>query len=476
MKTKSLKINTVLNVIKQLCSVLFPLITIPYVTRILQATNYGKVNFGSSIVSYFTLIAAFGITNYSIREGGQIRNDKEKFAKFANEIFTINLLSTCIAYSGLILVLFISPKIRSYSILILIQSITIILSTLGANWINTIFEDYLFITLRYIVMQVVSLVLLFLFVHTPDDYIIYAVINIIATAGGNLLNIPYIRKYVRLKLTFRDLKKHLVPLVLLFFNEVAFTIYVNSDITILGFLCTDKEVGIYSLSVKIYTVIKTIINSIVVVSMPRMASMLGNDCVDEYRKLCRKVFMATLTILIPAIIGMISLSDKILYVVAGREYVVGKESFCILSLTLFFSVGVAFYGNCILIINRLEKICLKAACFSALLNIVLNFILIPFIGYNGAALTTLLSEAVTAIIYMKYSEQFVNNIVDKKDLLSILVGGIFIFIICGVIAYMKMNTYLSIVLSILFSGIVYFTIQVALRNKIVVDFLQSFKR
>lgn len=70
MKTKSLKINTVLNVIKQLCSVLFPLITIPYVTRILQATNYGKVNFGSSIVSYFTLIAAFGITNYSIREGG----------------------------------------------------------------------------------------------------------------------------------------------------------------------------------------------------------------------------------------------------------------------------------------------------------------------------------------------------------------------------------------------------------------------
>lgn len=291
-----------------------------------------------------------------------------------------------------------------------------------------------------------------------------------------MLNIPYIRKYVRLKLTFRDLKKHLVPLVLLFFNEVAFTIYVNSDITILGFLCTDKEVGIYSLSVKIYTVIKTIINSIVVVSMPRMASMLGNDCVDEYRKLCRKVFMATLTILIPAIIGMISLSDKILYVVAGREYVVGKESFCILSLTLFFSVGVAFYGNCILIINRLEKICLKAACFSALLNIVLNFILIPFIGYNGAALTTLLSEAVTAIIYMKYSKQFVNNIVDKKDLLSILVGGIFIFIICGVIAYMKMNTYLSIVLSILFSGIVYFTIQVALRNKIVVDFLQSFKR
>ena len=476
MKTKSLKINTVLNVIKQLCSVLFPLITIPYVTRVLQATNYGKVNFGSSIVSYFTLIAAFGITNYSIREGGQIRNNKVKFAQFANEIFTINLLSTFIAYIGLIFVVIISTKIRSYSVLILIQSITIILSTLGANWINTIFEDYLFITLRYIVMQIISIVLLFLFVHTPEDYIIYAIINIIATAGGNLLNIPYIRRYAKLRPTFYHLKKHLTPLFLLFFNEVAFTIYVNSDITILGFLCTDKEVGIYSLSVKIYTVVKTIINSIVAVSMPRMALLLGNNCIDEYKRLCKKVFMATLTILIPAIVGMILLSDKLLYVVAGEEYIVGKGAFSILSIALFFSVGVAFYGNCILIINRLEKVCLKAACLSALLNIILNFVLIPFVGYNGAAFTTLLSEAVTAIIYMKYSKQFVRKVVDKKDLLSVIVGSIAVFIVCSFVNYLKINVYLNISLAIIFSCIVYFVIQIALKNKMVIDFLRSIKR
>lgn len=476
MKTKSLKINTILNVIKQLCSVLFPLITIPYITRTLQATNYGKVSFVSSIISYFTLLAAFGISNYSIREGGQIRDNKVKFKKFADEIFTINIITTIISYIGILLLLLISSKIRCYSLLILVQSISIILSTIGANWINTIYEDYLFITIRYIIMQVLSLILLFVFVHTPEDYIIYAFINVLATAGGNILNMPYIRKYVTLNITFDGLKQHLYPLFLLFFNEVAFAIYVNSDITILGFLCSDKEVGVYSLSVKIYSVIKTIVNSIVVVSMPRMASYLGNNNLEEYKKLCKKVFMATLTILIPAILGMILLSDKLLFVIAGEEYISGKWAFCILSVTLLFSVGVAFYGNCILIVNRLEKICLKAACLSAILNIVLNLILIPYTGYNGAAFTTLLSEAITAIIYMKNSKQFIDKIVDKTDLISIIFGCGGILFVCEIFDKLRLSEDYTIVLSVLFSCIFYFTIQLILKNKIVMNSLNSVKR
>lgn len=476
MKTKSLKINTILNVIKQLCSVLFPLITIPYVTRTLQATNYGRVSFSSSIISYFTLLAAFGISNYSIREGGQIRNNKVKFKKFADEIFTINIITTIISYIGILVLLLISKKLRCYSLLILVQSISIILSTIGANWINTIFEDYLFITIRYIVMQVISLILLFVFVHTPEDYIVYAIINVIAAAGGNILNISYIRKYVKLNITIHGLKQHLYPLLLLFFNEVAFAIYVNSDITILGFLCSDKEVGIYSLSVKIYSVIKTLVNSIVVVSMPRMASFIGTNQLNEYKNLCKKVFMATLTILIPAIIGMMLLSDKLLFVIAGEEYIVGKWAFCILSVSLLFSVGVGFYGNCILIVNRLEKICLKAACLSAILNISLNFILIPSFGYNGAAFTTLLSEAITAIIYMKNSKQFIDKIVDKKDFISIIFGCVIILFVCKIIDKLRISVLFTILLSVIFSCIFYFTIQIILKNKIVLNLLNSVKR
>ena len=234
--------------------------------------------------------------------------------------------------------------------------------------------------------------------------------------------------------------------------------------------------GIYSLSVKIYSVIKTLVNSIVVVSMPRMASFIGTNQLNEYKNLCKKVFMATLTILIPAIIGMMLLSDKLLFVIAGEEYIVGKWAFCILSVSLLFSVGVAFYGNCILIVNRLEKICLKAACLSAILNISLNFILIPSFGYNGAAFTTLLSEAITAIIYMKNSKQFIDKIVDKKDFISIIFGCVIILFVCKIIDKLRISVLFTILLSVIFSCIFYFTIQIILKNKIVLNLLNSVKR
>lgn len=121
MKNKSLKINAILNFIKQLCSVIFPLITIPYVSRILQSENYGKYNFGNSIISYFSLIAALGVSTYAVREGAKYRDDKEKITKFSREVFTINIISTIIAYIMLLIVLIIPSPLVIYRKLILLQ-------------------------------------------------------------------------------------------------------------------------------------------------------------------------------------------------------------------------------------------------------------------------------------------------------------------------------------------------------------------
>ena len=155
MKNKSLKFNAILNVIKQLCSVIFPLITIPYVSRILQSENYGKYNFGNSIISYFSLIAALGVSTYAVREGAKYRDDLKKITKFSREIFTINIISMIISYLLLFILLAVPSPLTSYRKLILIQSIVIFLTTIGADWINTIYEDFAYITLRYIFMQII---------------------------------------------------------------------------------------------------------------------------------------------------------------------------------------------------------------------------------------------------------------------------------------------------------------------------------
>ena len=104
MKARSIKVNAALNTVKQCCQVLFPVITIPYVTRVLGVDNYGKINFSNSIVSYFLLLASLGINSYAIREGALVRNNKKIFEKFSDEVFTINVISTIISYFVLFMV------------------------------------------------------------------------------------------------------------------------------------------------------------------------------------------------------------------------------------------------------------------------------------------------------------------------------------------------------------------------------------
>ena len=147
---KSVKINIILNALKTMASIIFPLITFPYVSRILQAENIGKVQFAASIISYFSLLASLGISMYAIREGSAIRDDKEKLEKFCSQIFSFNVLSTIVAYIGIIILLIFMKREAEYKYLIIIQSMTIVFTTLGVDWINSIFEDFKYITIRSI--------------------------------------------------------------------------------------------------------------------------------------------------------------------------------------------------------------------------------------------------------------------------------------------------------------------------------------
>ena len=169
MKAKSLKLNAILNVFKQGCSILFPLITFPYVSRVLGSDGFGKYNFAFSVADYFIIFAALGISSYAIREGAKYREDKAITERFCCEVFTINVVATATSLVILLMVLAFAKSLSPYSSLILIISSQMILATIGADWINSIFEDYLYITLRYIVIQVFSMLLIFLFVKGESD-------------------------------------------------------------------------------------------------------------------------------------------------------------------------------------------------------------------------------------------------------------------------------------------------------------------
>ncbi len=429
---KSIKMNALLNGIRQSLSVIFPLITFPYVSRVLGSAEYGRYTFSASIVNYLSLLAAFGISNYAVREGARIRDNKDKLDCFASDLFTINLFTSTVAYGLLFILIKYSVKLQDYKLLIAAQSFGILLTAIGMDWVNTIYEDFLYITVRSIVIQFFALMSVFLFVKGSNDTLAYCLILVCGSYGGNLINLIYIRKYIHIKLNRKiQVKSYWMPLLLLFINSLATVIYVNSDITMIGIFYGDYEVGIYSFAAKIYNIIKYFINAVMMVVVPRLAYMRENDD-EKYREYVQNIINILIIFLLPITLGVFMLSRSLILIAGGEEYMPGNLSLKVLSFSLIFALLGSVCTNCILILNRLEKRCLISTFISASINVVMNLVLIPTVGIVGAGITTVIAEMVNMFIQGHYARKDVGISlkVKARNLLGIVSGSCFVMIVC----------------------------------------------
>ena len=251
-KEKSLSLNSFMNTFKTFMGLVFPLITYPYALRVLGVDNIGKNNYANSIVSYFILLAGLGISRYAIREGARKRENRKEFSRFAGQMLAINIVSVTVAYVALFILLMLVPSLNSYAKLIILHSVTIFGTMIGMDWVNSAYEEYVYITLRTIAFQIISMLLLFVLVRDENDLMKYAFISVLSNIGANILNFFYIRKYTDIKICFSGVKQHLAPIMWLFASAIATTIYVNSDMTMLGAMCGDFYTGIYGVSTKVY--------------------------------------------------------------------------------------------------------------------------------------------------------------------------------------------------------------------------------
>lgn len=470
MKHKSLALNAFLNGIRNVLNILFPLITFPYVSRKLTVQGIGINNFSSSIVSYFLLIAALGISTYSVREGAKYRNDKQKISQFSSEIFTINIFSTIIAYLLLFLCLIVFSKLRNYALCILIYSLQIIFTTIGTEWIYQIFEDYTYITIRSIIFQVVSIILLFTFVRGHKDYLNYAMITVFSAVGANILNFIYARKYCNIHIVLHfNFRKHIVPILILFAANIANMIYVNSDITLLGIMKNDYVVGIYSVSSKVYQMVKILISALLVVTIPRLAILFSNYRMKEYKKIISGL-TNTLTILtLPASVGLFMLAREVVLIISSSKYLRATTSLQILSFACIFSILAWILSDCVLIPAKREKCVLRSMSASAILNVGINLILIPFWNENAAAISTVLAEMCMFIMNYHYSKDLVSNVFKSrellKNLLDSIIGCIGIVVVCLLCSSGFKSLILKTVFSVVLSVIVYGVVLILLKNK-----------
>lgn len=472
MKRRSIKKNAVLNALRSIIAVIFPLITYPYAARVVGVEHLGRVDYVAHYIEFFMLFATFGTTTYAVRECAVVRDDRRSLDKVASEVWTFSLGTTfaSLALMGALILAY--GRLHSYAAIFLIQSTSIVFTTLGADWLNVVYENFGYVTVRGILINLINMVLLFTLVKSPDDYLIYAFLNVATPVFIGLSNLFYVRRQVTLKIRLSDrLKAHAGRLVPFFINEFSIAVYVGADSIILGIMRGDYYVGIYSVAVKIYTIVKSVFIAIFSVTLSRLSEHAAHKEKEEYTRILSGVISVFIILGLPSMIGMILYAEPVVLLVGGNDYIRSAGSLRLLAVALIFAIFGGIVTNCINVPLGFEKINSRATVIAAAENIVLNIPFIMLWDELGAAVSTILAEMsvlVFCVIMLRRNKISLPGIINKRDLRDSVIGVLGMAIIYIPINMIE-NRFVLVLVGIFVSVSVYFSVLFILRNRLVMD-------
>lgn len=410
MNNKSLKVNAIMNALLQVMSVIFPLITVPYVLRVLLPDGVGKVSFANSVISYFVLFANLGIPVYGVRACAQVRDDKNLLSKTAQELLIISIFTTLISYFFFVIVLFFVPKFYAEKELFFVMSISIVLSSIGIEWLYKSVEAYSYITIRSIIFKLIALVCMFMFVHQKEDYLIYGGISIFATVGSNVMNLLNAHKYISFKPMGKyDFRPHIKAVLIFFAMSCATTVYIHLDSVMLGFITSDEVVGCYDTSVKVRNVLMHIVTALGVVLLPRTSYYAKNGMREQLINVVKKALNFVMLFASSLTVYFVLFAREAILLLGGTAFEESIISMQIIMPTLFL-VGITnITGTQVLVSLGREKVVLLSVVSGAVVDAILNAILIPKFAGAGAAIATLMAEITVLIIQVSLLDRDIKN-------------------------------------------------------------------
>lgn len=432
---KSIAKNAAFNMLHNAVAVIFPLVTTTYISRVLGASGVGEVSSAQNLVLYFTLIATLGIPYYGVRAISQCRSDKKKCDKTFSELFAINFLSTMFALLCYIICIFLIDGGLFNNSLHLIFSSLIIMSVFNIEWMYKGFEEYRYITIRGIIVKLVSLVLMFVFVKNDGDLYFYAAIICFGSVGNYILNMLKMRKYVKLHLKGLNLKCHMKAIMIFFASVVAIEIYTLLDVTMITYMCSPDNVGYYTNASKIVKIIANTITAIGAVLLPKLSIYFKQQNETVIKKLVNDFFDVITMFTIPCCIGIFITASEIVPVLFGDDFLPSITTMRVLCpLVLFLTLSGGIFSQILQSSGR-EKMFFFSVCGGALVNIILNAILINLWQQNGAALASVITEIIVNILMLFFCQKVIKIRYFSKNFLKSLLSSVlmivFIFVARG---------------------------------------------
>ena len=395
----SLKLNFVMNAILTMSSFIFPLISYPYVSRILLPEGTGKVSFATSLIAYFIMFAQLGIPTYGVRACSRVRDDRQALTRTAQELLIINLIMTALSYMALFLALLFVPRLRAERTLYLLVSLSMIFNTIGMEWLYKALEQYTYITVRSIAFKIVALIAMFVLIHSREDYVIYGGITILASSASGICNFVHARRFISLRpVGGYRFRPHLKAVAVFFAMACASTVYTNLDTVMLGFMTSDETVGYYNAAVRIKSILVSIVTSLGAVLLPRASYYVERGEMDRFRQITRKALNFVFLAAVPMMIYFMVFARQGIFLLSGENYAGAVRPMQWIMPTLLF-IGLSnVLGIQILVPLNRERVVLWSIIAGAAVDVVLNVVLIPQYGASGAAAATSVAELVVLAV------------------------------------------------------------------------------
>ncbi|WP_305133231.1 flippase [Thomasclavelia cocleata] len=448
------KKNIIYNTTYQILILLLPLVTTPYISRVIGADGIGIYSYNYSIVNYFMLFALLGLNNYGNRSIAAVRDDKVQLSETFFNIYGLQVLT-----SGVMILLYlgyITCFLSDYRLIAYIQLIFIISTMLDINWFFFGLEQFKLTVIRNTIVKILTVIAIFMFVKKPTDLWIYTIIMSVGTLISQLMVWPFIKKYIIwVRPNLKGILTHLKPNLTLFVPVLAISIYKIMDKIMLGSLTTTLQVGYYENSEKLINIPLSIITALGTVMLPRMTNLVANNKSDAFKTYINISLKFVMFIAIGSMVGLTAISSNFIPFFLGDEFIDCISVVSLLSVTILFVSWANVIRTQYLIPRQRDKIYIISTLLGAGVNVIANFIFIPFYGAAGAAIGTIFAEASVAIYQtfkvrkeLEIKKYFVNSC-------KYIIPAICMYLCIKLLRDCTENIAITLIIQIILGGLVY---------------------
>ncbi|GEQ21166.1 hypothetical protein CBU02nite_16720 [Clostridium butyricum] len=462
--SKSLSKNFFYNLFYQVVTLFSPLITVPYVSRILGKNGIGIYSYTGSITQYFILLGTLGICTYGNRQIAYVRDNKENMSKTFWSITLLKATTTLIAFFIYLLVFGFN---KEYGYIYLIQSINILAATFDISWFYMGLEDFKKTVTRNLIVKIICIISIFIFIQTPNDLSKYLLINVLMALLGNLVMWMYIPNIVsKVNINFEDIISHFYPTLKLFIPQIAVQIYSILDRTQLGILSNVSEVGLYEQSQKIIRLVLGLLTCTSAVMLPRMSNIFAHGDFKKMNRYLNTSLKATSYICIPMAFGLIGISKEFVPWFFGKDFLDVSYLLVVLTPILFFIGMSSIMGNQYLLPSNQTKVYTISVTSGSIINVILNFILIPKFQAIGTCISSIVAEFTVMFIQYIILRKNIDIKNLSKSISKYIISSTIMLIVVRLIGLYMQSKVITTVVQIIVGSIIYILSLLILKEEI----------